>query len=378
MTDASLPPPLYLHQLRTHLKGDAKEIIQGITSIEDAWQVLDMQFGDTSAAIVTITTKLRHLKLGGAPHEKLESLARGVQQAITSLHEVGAEALLASDFSLIGCLVEKLAPAQAEKWDEHVAKSGQPVSWNMFVCWLGEARKIAHATKVRKLGNSLASGQGLGAGTVTLASAEQASEEVRPDSEGAFYTNPRISDARRLATEKKMPNCPVCKIEGTQTKHTYQKDFPRWPVPGSLQWPSHRLSSCPKFMRKGVAERATLVLRLEVCLKCGGFNHTTDTCKLGRPTCKVRDSMGKECGNHHMTELHGSNSPAVQVLGICLACPALAAAAMEMPVCTFLGAPSLLALLRVPVVDKDENILVLFDKVPKSPSSGTTWQGGLQ
>ena len=152
VTDASPPPPLYLHQLRTHLKGDAKEMIQGITNIEDAWQVLDMQFGDTSAAIVTITTKLRHLKLGGAPHEKLESLARGVQQAITSLHEVGAEALLASDFSLIGCLVEKLAPAQAEKWNEHVAKSGQPVSWNMFVCWLGEARKVAHATRSGSLG----------------------------------------------------------------------------------------------------------------------------------------------------------------------------------------------------------------------------------
>ena len=360
VTDDIMSPPLYIHQLKIHLKGDAKEMLQGVTRVEDAWEVLDMYFGDTTAAIATITAKLRHLKPGGAPHEKLEGVARGVQQAITSLHQVGAEAMLAADFGLIGCLVEKLAPAQAERWDEHVGQSGAAVSWDMFVSWLGEARRTAHATKVRKLGNTLAAGQGLGAAAVTLSSREQ--EEWRPEGEAAFYTDPKVTETRRLAAEKKTPSCPGCKLEGIQVKHTFTKDFPRWPTPGSIQWPSHRMSSCPRFIKMSVAERASLVLKLEVCLKCGGFNHNTDTCRLGRPTCKIKDTAGKVCGAHHITELHGSGSPAVQVLGVCLACPALAAAAMDRPVCTFLGSPALLALHRVPVADREVSTLLLCDE----------------
>ena len=97
-------PSLYLLQLKNHM-------LRGVTVVAEAWAVLDSHYGDRNAAVATVTANLRHLKVSGtAAHEKLESVAQGVQEAITSLKYVGAESVLANDFALIGSLVSKLPP----------------------------------------------------------------------------------------------------------------------------------------------------------------------------------------------------------------------------------------------------------------------------
>ena len=61
--------------------------------VVEAWDVLDQHYGDRNAAVVTIVSRLQHLKLfGGSSYDKLEALAQAVQQATTSLRHVGAEA----------------------------------------------------------------------------------------------------------------------------------------------------------------------------------------------------------------------------------------------------------------------------------------------
>ena len=119
--DVYLEPALYIMQLKNHLKPEAQEMIKGVTEVQRAWSILGQYYGDKSAAIVTTTSKLCNFKTkGSAAHEKLESLAQVVQQAITSLKQLGAESVLASDYSIIGCLVSKLSPSHMERWDDEV------------------------------------------------------------------------------------------------------------------------------------------------------------------------------------------------------------------------------------------------------------------
>ena len=69
VADSYTDHPLYLMQLKNHLRGEAKDMLRGITTVEEAWSVLDQHFGDHNAAIATITTRLRHLKVSvTAPH----------------------------------------------------------------------------------------------------------------------------------------------------------------------------------------------------------------------------------------------------------------------------------------------------------------------
>ena len=113
--------------------------------------LLDLHCGDKNAAMVTIISGRRHLKLTGASsHDKLEGLAQAVQQAGTSLRHVGAEALLASDFTLIGCLITKLPYNYGNRWDDYAAGAGGDVTWDLFKGWLARIRGAARVTRTRE------------------------------------------------------------------------------------------------------------------------------------------------------------------------------------------------------------------------------------
>ena len=78
-------PSLYLLQLKNHIPKEAKNMLRGVTVVEEAWAVLDSHYGDKNAAVATVTANLRHLKVSGtASHEKLESVAQGVHEVCGS------------------------------------------------------------------------------------------------------------------------------------------------------------------------------------------------------------------------------------------------------------------------------------------------------
>ena len=78
-------------------------------------------------------------------------MAQAVHQATTSLRHVGAEALLASNFTLIGCLILKLPPNYVNNWDDHAAEAGGDATWDLFKEWLIRVRKTARVARTRDL-----------------------------------------------------------------------------------------------------------------------------------------------------------------------------------------------------------------------------------
>jgi hypothetical protein len=115
-----LEPSVYIMQLKNQLAPkEAKNMLQGVRSIPEAWGILDSHYGDRLAAITTITATLRnHKTTGQAAHEKLEGLVQAVRQATVSLKHVQAEKTLSHDFSLISSLIEKLPAAYVDRWGE--------------------------------------------------------------------------------------------------------------------------------------------------------------------------------------------------------------------------------------------------------------------
>ena len=116
---------LYITQLKNQLTSEGRSMLRGVVDRDEAWEVLSQHYGNRDATVVTTFARLRHLRLSGASsHDKVEALAQAVQQATTSLRHMGAEALLASDLTIIGCLVIKLPPNYVSWWDDHTAKAG--------------------------------------------------------------------------------------------------------------------------------------------------------------------------------------------------------------------------------------------------------------
>ena len=357
-------PALYLHQLKAQITQEGRNMLRGVVDKDEAWRILDQHYGDQNAAVTSIISRLRLLKPPGpAAYDKLEAVAQAVQQAVTSLnHVMGNDSILSQDFSLIGSLVDKLPSSYMDMWDNHVAAAGSLVTWSLFTSWLCKARGRARAAKNRELSTRLASGQeeknrpavkppqGLGAGAVTLGTSED-KETSRPAAEQAA-----------LEATKRAKACPLCKEQGRPNLiHTYQRNFPRWKIPGYQDWPSFMIASCPAFIAMDAREREEAVLRLEICTRCGAYIHKPDACRRTAPRCTDQEPGGGVCGKRHLTVLHGG-SEAVQALGIALASPRLAAAAIAKPLCTFTSSPVLLALSLVPAAEGAERVLLLADE----------------
>jgi hypothetical protein len=138
---------LYLMQIRKNLPEAHREVVEGVGTVQEAWDQLDRHFGDTTLAAATITYRLRGLQLTNtAPHERVISLACAVRRADTSLRLHRAGHLLASNLSLISCLVDKLAETHKQQWDVRVAthlRAGGSVSWDTFRAWLAELHDAA-------------------------------------------------------------------------------------------------------------------------------------------------------------------------------------------------------------------------------------------
>ena len=109
---------------------------------------------------------------------------------------------------------------------------------------------------------------------------------------------------------------PLClKLNKSDTQHTYTKKFAQSKVPGSQEWPSSRLLSCPSFLQLGPTDRRDTLINLGGYMRCAGFIHKQDDCKANPPRCRERDSDGITCGIQHLTELHGCDHSTVRILG---------------------------------------------------------------
>ena len=81
----------YLQQLRAQIPAVACSLIAGVTSVSEAWELLDERYGDMRIGILTVQKRLTHLSLRRGPnHEQLEELVVEVRRASATLTAVGA------------------------------------------------------------------------------------------------------------------------------------------------------------------------------------------------------------------------------------------------------------------------------------------------
>ena len=150
----------YITQLKSQLPTDGKIILRGVENRHKAWEVLDQFFGDRNAVMAAILSRLQSVELSDASsYDMLENLAQAVQQATTLLRHVGAEAILESDLTLIGRLINKLPSDYVNWWNDHVAEARGNGSWYLFKEWLTKVQKTAQASRTRGLSNLLKSVQ---------------------------------------------------------------------------------------------------------------------------------------------------------------------------------------------------------------------------
>ena len=152
--------------------------------------------------------------------------------------------------------------------------------------------------------------------------------------------------------------CPVCKEEGRPGEvHSYERRFTGWATPGTMQWPSFMMTTCPAFAPLDPASRAAAMTRLKACIRCGAYLHQQVGCKRVAPRCRVPGSDGSPCGEGHLTELHECGTTAMQALGVSLALASPASQATTPSLCTFAGDSTL-----VPTATGDSHVLLLSDE----------------
>ena len=136
-------------------------MVEGITSISDAWGTLNRRFGDRDLAVISVKYKLLHLDvIRGQVQERVEALVQGVNRARATLRNVQAEKELLGDLALIAQLVGKLPGSLQERW--HLDRT-EP-SWEeerssigmKFFTWLERQRRAANSARLTQMSLELA------------------------------------------------------------------------------------------------------------------------------------------------------------------------------------------------------------------------------
>ena len=126
----------------------------------------------------------------------------------------------------------------------------------------------------------------------------ESSEDEMENRAGAFLT-----DADRVTSykncEKKFGRCKLC-----GNAHTYNRK-----VAGeSMIWPSERLTSCDRFVKMSLEQKAEFLEAKGCCPRCLSWNHQKDQCKVKPPTCGLKLPNGEFCLRDHHRSMHHSKS----------------------------------------------------------------------
>ena len=351
-----------LAQLREALKSkEAKDLVEGITSVSDAWETLNGRFGDRDLAVISVKYKLLHLDVSrGQVHERVEALVQGVNRARATLRNVHAEQELLGDLALVAQLVGKLPSSLLERW--HLDRT-EP-SWEeerssigmKFFTWLDRLGRAANSARLTQMSLELAR-QGAGGHQVKCSNCgrpghksaecqtrkgdfkEQNIHSLAADNYSAAGTvkmtepnNSRKDEAyigreewkEGLKTEegteklrKKViergADCPICK-----KPHFYTRKL-TW---GQTDWPSNRFDTCPGFKNMSPQQRNKQLVDQGGCVICLSWAHPLSKCGMKEPkeagpgaqSLKCQEKLGAGlCGKLHHSLLHGADSSFGQV-----------------------------------------------------------------
>ena len=259
-----------------------------------------MNYATVKSSLCTFLPK------GSQKWEKVLDLYDKVGKAVDQLRVIGDLHKIKEDDGLVSCLIGKLHQDYREDWDSFLQERGaqeQCPIWDQFMEFLEVKNSRATKSKMREISEkaetSLPSDK-----KATQQPTQKKNHRNESWSGGTFQSNLTLAqistrdDLNKYVADLKKSNgpCPCC-----NKFHTFEKNFSSF---GKGRIPTHRLSSCPKFLEKTPRERGEFVESLNACFVCLDTNHQAKGCRA-RIKAKCSEVVnGAECGGEHHKLLH--------------------------------------------------------------------------
>ena len=148
--------PIEMVCLRTTLPEAAVNFIMGITNPEEAWVVLDTQYGKREMTTLRIITQLLALKIPKRPrYEQLETFLLSMQMARACLKAVDAKNQMLNGLGTIRNIVGKLMEKYVKDWFAQLDANTDQDKGTIFQLWMDHEGCLAVCQKVALLSNQM-------------------------------------------------------------------------------------------------------------------------------------------------------------------------------------------------------------------------------
>ncbi|KAJ8040732.1 Alpha-N-acetylgalactosaminide alpha-2,6-sialyltransferase 6 [Holothuria leucospilota] len=252
---SSLSPAYKMLQLRQHLDGEARKVIEGLPASELGFQTaldkLERKYGGERRYLLMNLESLRCLKpIAMNDLKGLENLSDKLEIAIVSLRENKRIEEFQSD-SMFYCVAKSKLPspyiAHYKRW---LGQEDREENLDSLVVWLGEEIRI----------RTEAQEEGLG-----------------PSYNGPTNTNGKPKHRTFTASRNSNVECTYCKG-------------------------NHKIHSCPTFLDEPVDKRWEIAKSKRLCYRCLGSFHKGSECRSSR-VCPITN-----CNKTHHRLLHNDRS----------------------------------------------------------------------
>ena len=134
--DGQYTEAAYILQLKVRIPRKGQHLLSGITSVSEAWQVLDNFYGNQETIVTSVVKRLlAAILVQGSAHKSLDQFCQVIHAATFALRAVHAVSCLENDQRLVATLVAKLPETYILDWDKH--NTTKPprtrATWRKFV-----------------------------------------------------------------------------------------------------------------------------------------------------------------------------------------------------------------------------------------------------
>merc|ERR1712030_293438 len=250
------PVVLELAALREAVPVIAKAKITDVSTVTEAWKVLDMEYGDVQEIRAKLKDQVRSIKIKATGDSaRLVELYHAVQTIAAKIKASGSLSILENDEEYIALVTKHLPKDIVWRW----CKKGL-TGWSNFFAYLEKNAQVAKKVLTTESINAALSAEG---DKPTKCSSCHKNHSGR-------CLKPKNAAVVNQGAEK---TCPVCK----KTAHKYQ-------TKNGKEGISKRVKDCPDFKSATDDKKQEMVKKLKekhpVCSKCSGWSHKTEACFL--------------------------------------------------------------------------------------------------
>ena len=274
---AGLPVESELDKLRDAVPKQAKDMLFGVTCLDEAWKILSHRFGNKDLISKKLKEQLKSVTCEGKNDpERLMDLKIKVGNIVTRLKTMSLESALQHDPEFLAAVYGALPERYKMDWLKVTNTENQ---WDDMINFLNET--YDRALKELTLLSHVSGG----------------SKKVRTNAVDASKDGG--DNALYLKAKEAAGKCPLCKSFHT-FKRAQGKDA------GKL-WPSDRFITCKRFRDMNVVQRAKAIQDSQGCPRCTSWGHKRDDCRAKANNCG-EDNGGVKCVGDHSKLVHGSGN----------------------------------------------------------------------